>query len=407
MLLDWKIRYLDPDTKTLKDRWVYLLTEDLEPATQAAVELFVEDELPRDSWAILRFRKMFKPIELDDLISIQMRVHNSTGVGPSDYFEDAEGNPLTVQELIRRQTGNDDAIVLPSSGRSHDAELIAAGNPKLDVEKCNLTEEQMRVLAYFTRDLDELLTSEFLRQDSPKITTSGSFPSDGKRDWKLTTAATDEEIRSFVTIFRRLYMGKEVGCYEKAIKVFTESSNGTPHAVWAEKEAKHVSARLQDAVWTRPFFQGKEVTFTRKRLLDVFIYTQYAHQPDTRRQRQFGEVLNEVSGMSNLLTWLFLRELTDMANRYARAGTLIQRWFALYCDTHQATPKYIESLRLTVPGIGDMEKADIRSARLRQERIESLARQLRDAEPGSANDMDHYRELAATMLNQAISSLND
>ncbi len=405
MLLDWKIRYLNATTKELCDRWVYLLTEELEPSMRAAIELFVEDELRRDEWAIVRFRHLFTETELDDLIAIQMKVQNSTGVGPSNYFEDEDGNSLSTQEMIRLKTGRPGAIVLPSSARSHDAEFVAYGSPEPPVHGHVLSESEIRILAYFQRDLVELLDSEFLRQDSPTISATGSFPQGNGHDYSLKTAATDEEIRSFVTIFRRLYMQKEVGCYWNATETFAKATEGTPSSIWVGREKLHVESLFGEKVWAPPFFQGNEEPFTCKRLLDVFIYTQYAHQPDERRQRQFNECLRQVNGMSNLLTWLFLRELTTAAQRFARAGRLICRWFQRYVEANQVKPDFIASLRDSVEGIGHVEKAEIRSARLKRERIERLARELSDAAGNSPADMDHFRDIAASQLAEAMNKL--
>lgn len=118
------------------------------------------------------------------------------------------------------------------------------------------------------------------------------------------------------------------------------------------------------------------LTFKVKRLLDVFLYTQYAHQPDERRQRQFLECLQEVKGRRGFMTWMFLTEIWKCSLDIVRAGRVIAGWFQRYCNQHGITPDVLNSLRNEHAGLGAVEKEEVRKARLFREKAEELATEL-------------------------------
>lgn len=119
--------------------------------------------------------------------------------------------------------------------------------------------------------------------------------------------------------------------------------------------------------------QKGDCTFTRKRLIDVFVYTQYAHQPDERRQRQFGECLKEVNDLKPVLTWLFLTEMWKACLKIKCAGKVIAGWFDRYCEHHGVSHDIHPSVAESNPGIGAKEKEADRKARLIREKAETLA----------------------------------
>src|SRR5207249_3624895 len=174
--------------------------------------------------------------------------------------------------------------------------------PPLPIAKASLSETDLRVLAYFKRDLLEMLRAPFYKEGPGTLDLSGCEGS-----CTLHTAVTDDEIRSFVTIFRRLYMANEPSNFLKAVAVFAKATVGHPLGKWIEAAGKEYVAKLQRPPESFPLPQS--VSFTQKRLIDVFLYTQYAHQPDDGRQRQFQECLQQLGGDRALLTFLFLEKL--------------------------------------------------------------------------------------------------
>ena len=78
---------------------------------------------------------------------------------------------------------------------------------------------------------------------------------------------------------------------------------------WVKAVAGEYESHLQEVPDLCQSRTDMIVTFSVKRLIDVFLYTQYAHQPDERRERQFHECLQQVLGRRNFLTWQFLTEV--------------------------------------------------------------------------------------------------
>ena len=143
-----------------------------------------------------------------------------------------------------------------------------------------MTDEQFRALGYFTRDLREMTASAFFREGHHKIDGSGM---------SMQTTVGDEELRSFVTIFRRLYMENEPGNFIKALVTFGDAFAGYPITKRAMAHECTYRKELDQPPGPVPFPRCKDLPFTQRRLIDVFVYTQYAHQPDERRERQYRE----------------------------------------------------------------------------------------------------------------------
>jgi hypothetical protein len=272
-------------------------------------------------------------------------------------------------------TGSPTARVFPSGAQQHDIELMLAEPKPIPLASVSLSPEDTRLLGYYVRDLQEMMNSAFMKDGPGSLKSSSGFMSPSSNP-TLETAATDDEIRSFVTIFRRLYMEKEPANFQKAVSVFLKALADHPYSKWVEDTAKQYENHLASVPEARPFVPPGICTFTTKRLIDVFLYTQYAHQPDERRQRQFGECLTELHGKRAVLTWMYLTEMWKCALEMGNAGRVIAWWFKHYCDHHSVSPDVLNSLRDDHSGLGAAEKEEDRRKRLFREKVEQLAADL-------------------------------
>ena len=371
MIVFWRIRYLDRDDKQFKDRDLFLDTERLDAATRAEVELVVETKSRRTEREILKYRCLFEEDNSD--VATQKWLVAGKSVNSAfltNYFEDETGKELTTHEMGPVLTGDPNSILIPSGARQHDIDFMMADPKPIPVAEVNLSAEECRLLGYFVRDFIEFQKSAFL-EDGP-----GTISGGGDGDISLTTAVSGEEIRSFVTIFRCLYMANEPANFLKAAKVYCAAHGDHPYAKWVEGVACDYDLELNQVVDILPFTQVAKITFTRKRLIDVFLYTQYAHQPDERRQRQFGECLNEVLGKKVFLTSMFLTELWKSSLLICNAGRVITGWFRRYCEHHQVSTDVLASIASAIPGIGTKEKEAARKERVFKEKAENLAIEL-------------------------------
>jgi hypothetical protein len=362
MILFWRIRYLDSRDKQFKDRDLWLNTDTLDPISKAAVEATYALS-QSDRRAILRHRHLFRE---ERLAGKSLGFHG--GFCVPDYFEDEAGQELTYQRMAVVLTGNPQAAFFPPGTRPHDAAYWLAEKPPIYLDRISLSQEQVNILGYFTRDLRELLAAA-LYKDGPGAL-SGPW-SDGQLH--LETAVSDEEIRSFVTIFRRLYMENEPANFIKAVGVFANALSGHPVATWVQAIATEYDNSLEQPPDSVPMLGPQKLTFSRKRLVDVYLYTQYAHQPDERRSRQFNECLSAVGGNRSSLTWLFLTEIWKCAIEMRNAGVMIAEFYDRYCQFYKIDSGVLVSVRTDHPGLGVLEKKDAQESRVLREKSEELA----------------------------------
>lgn len=236
MLIFWRIRYLDRNDKQFKDRDLFLDTTLLPPATKAAVELAVEANVHRSGRDFLRFRSLFNEQSVADIGQEKIEVAGKCKMfALTDYFEDESGKEITDQEMGPILTGSPTARLIPSGAKQHDIDYMLAEPKPLPVAEVSLSSEDVRVLGYFSRDFQELSTSAFMRDGPGSVTSGGTLPSLPYGDYHLQTSVTDDEIRSFVMIFRRLYMKDEPANFQKAVAVFAKAIGNHPLARWAER----------------------------------------------------------------------------------------------------------------------------------------------------------------------------
>jgi hypothetical protein len=290
-------------------------------------------------------------------------------------------------------TGNPKSVLVPPGIRQHDLDLIFAEQKPIPDMAVSLTPEEVRILGYFVRDLKEMQESAFMK-DAPGTLGGGSVPT-------LRTATTDDEIRSFVTIFRRLYMEKEPANFQKAVAVYAKALGGHPLGKWVAAVASEFQSHLAAQQDLRPIMPSV-ANFTTKRLIDVFLYTQYAHQPDEKRQKQFVDCLAEVHGSRPILTWFFFTEIWKCALEIGNAGKMLSGWFDHWCKVHAVSPDVLNSLRDDHSGLGVVEKDQDRGARLFEEKVQELALELwkEEGEPevGPTKFSDSARQRLSQML---------
>lgn len=372
MIVFWRIRYLDRSDKKFKDRDLLLDTDALHPAAKAAIELLMETGNHKTERSILKHRGLFRQVTSDEFHEAMNHAKCFKGVTLTEYVEDENEIELSSTEIGQILTGNPNAVSVPSGAEKHDIDLMLAEPKPIPIAEVVLSQANLKLLGYFVRDFRELSSSSFLKEGPGTITARGSMSSP-VNDPELTTAVNDDEIRSFVTIFRRLYMENEPANFLKAAAAFALAVGDHPYSRWIDGNAKSFKSNLDKPAEVRPFLSTGQPTFTRKLLIDVFLYTQYAHQPDERRQRQFHECLSQVDGKRSFLAWLFLTEMWKISLEICNAGRLIAAWLDRYCEHHQVCPDVITSLRCDHPGIGANEKDGDRRARLFREKSEELA----------------------------------
>jgi hypothetical protein len=221
---------------------------------------------------------------------------------------------------------------------------------------------------------------------------------DGRQRYVLETAVSDEEIRSFVMIFRRLYMAKEPGNFRNAAAVFIDVLQPHPVATWVGAITAEYDKELQGEPSFIPWNRHGAFSFSGKLLVDVFLNTKYAHQPNDQRTRQYQDCLAYVGGSTDFLTWLFLTQIWKCALYFDGAGATIAAFYDCYCECHKVTGDVLPSVRTDQPGLGTLEKKEAREARIFREKSEELARTIWENEGRPSGGHGQFIDTAAKQL---------
>ena len=372
MLLFWRIRYLDSRDRTFKHRDLWLETGTLDAVTRAAVELCsqLNDSGRQREW--LRYRHLFREERLSgEEINERCRRHGGmASVFMHDYVEDEHERELSRKRMGEILTGDPNGIIFPGGAQQHDIEYMLADKRPVPIDQVTLSADDLPILGYFARDLREMLAATFYKDGPGRLHAVGNAPPE------LQTAVTDEEIRSFVTIFRRLYMKNEPAGFLRAVDVFARAMHGYALGKWIAGVGAEYQRELQEAPHLAPYVGQDKSPFTRKRLIDVFLYTQYAHQPSDDRTRQYQECLVAVGGRRALLTWLFLSAIWECSLHVRNAGVIIADFFDRYCQVHGTACDVLASVAHDHTGIGQLEKKEDRERRLFDEAVTRLAQQM-------------------------------
>jgi hypothetical protein len=394
---------LDRNDRQFKDRDLFLDTATLPIAKRAAVELVAESQRSGNERELLKIRSLFLEESGADWGEDRLKGNGEMkSFFLHSYFEDEKGNEIRMYEMGPILTGDPNMVLFPSGSKRHDIDYTFAEKTPVPVAEITLTTEDTRRLGYFVRDFEELRDSALMKDGPGSIKTGGSLLSLLNDDYHLATAVTDDEIRSFMTIFRRLYMKNEPANFLKSVDLFENALGGHPLGRWVKGFASEYEKHLQEV----PDFLGRRndmnVSFKVKRLIDVFLYTQYAHQPDEQRQRQYLDCLQQVGGRRNFLTWLFLKEVWKCSLEMVNAGQVIDEWFKTYCDHHGIKPDVLNSLRAELTGLGTEEKREARKARLFREKLEELELELWKKAGKPEGGPIQYRMIAQQQLKHAL-----
>ena len=390
MELCWKVRGFSREKKDFFDRYLYLDTSRLPPVEKHRVELCAEQHSHADR-EILTYRELFQERTLTGNSSephVPGRIRKIFGV--TNYFEDEHGKEISVTEAARIQTGDENVVAFPPGYRSHDIRLILTPNssiPDKPLDHIRFGEGEVNTLALFVRDANELIRSPF-------YTTSPILHDDERGLWVETLPV--EVICSFVTIFRRLYMTSEPGSYVKACDVYSQRFLNKRLTEWiaAEKTA------YEDFLNTKASFCGAtqpKYSFDNKRLIDVFIYTRFAHQPDDRRTRQFTECLREV-GHAAELEWKFYMAIIQAADCYKAALSVIGNELGAYIKLGGMPPSVDYTPFTNEGGRGQQLTSTELRQRSLKERAERLGEELWRGDGSPRDELPLYVKRAKEAL---------
>jgi len=342
----------------------------LDPATKAAVECTYETSgpgFPRRE--ILKFRRLFqeKFFSPEEMNALAEQSGNVACIFLPEYFEDEKSQELSRKRFSEILTGDADTMLFPSHYRQHDVELEMSPLGKdVDFNLVSLSQEEIDCLAYFTRDAEELAATELFKNGPGTLLGAGG-------DFRLETATTPDEVRSFLTAFRKMYMTREPGCFAKAGALLAQKVDH-PLARWILGELH----QYEDALGKPPdlcFGKASKLTFSRKKIVDAYIYTKVVHQPDGKRIKQYEKYLAEL-GSEDLLTWYALSAAYRLSFHYVKACNAIKPFLDAYLEAKGASPSFGAPPLHVGQGLGVQEKRRAKVDRIFREKVEELAVEL-------------------------------
>ena len=390
MHLFWNIRYFDRNARDFMDRELWLNTATLDPAVKMAVELTATKQSPFGR-EILKYRNLFQLRDED----FELPNDHLSSVGIDDYFEDEEEAEISLLEAVRIQTGSHVPFLVPSGTKPYEIEYLLNAHIPMPCHEIDMTPDQIHMLAYFSRDLEELISTVFYAEGSGSF----QFP-DKSRDIIHTTSVTGDQIRAHLMIFRRLYMAnKEEADFLKASSVFQSLLCGHPISELVKGRTEEYVNQLK-TIPKVPHRQIIQVQFESKKLIDVFMYSKYLHQPNTKREKEHLECLEQVGGRENYLNWMFLSELHSLSMRMKNAGLIIASWFGHWCKHHNVSPPVVSTT--DHKGIGANETRAVRDARLFHEKVKELELVLWQEANKPEGGPIQFRQQATTQIQDAL-----
>ncbi len=363
MLVIWKVRCFNRDQKEFFDRFLVLDTNTLPVRLRHSVELCVERDRDRE---IVRYRDLFT--ESEDSGSrwnglLPGEVPRITSV--EDYFEDDAGQSITYTQIVRIETGDDTAVTFPPYSRPHSIELALSANSPLPddpLEHIKLSAHETDALALFVRDVEELVQSP-MYCNVPQYCTGPA----GERVESISV----DLIRSFVLVFRRIYMEKEPGNYFKACNAYVRHFLNKRLTNWILAEKKECSKVLRAKASCWPL-TDRDCSFTIEELVDAFLYTRFAHQPNEEQSRKFAAYQREV-GSEPYFEWMFYRALCDLARRYRNAHQVLAQEYKAYVKLGGTPSSLATSPFVNQGGRGSrLTKAELDATKIK-ERASQLA----------------------------------
>ena len=378
MHLAWSILYRDSATGKGKFRTVYLDTNSLSPVDKASVEYIMEISDVVISRKLVKYRHLFKE-EQGSLPNSGLPSDGFRTFELNDYIEDENGNELPPPI----DAYSEDGFLDHNKLREH---IALEFN-----EHIHLSEEDYEAMCVFATDFNKLTQEALFREGPGELTLLGRYS-------QYRSAVTHEEIRSFVMIFRKLYMEKEPGQFVKVARSFLSNASNHPLRTLVSEHLQQYEELLRSE---KPYL-FYPFACTPKHLIDVVINTQYAHQPQGKRLKQLNTLLEQCEDSEATITWCFLQTIRTLSTCIFNAGRSIVNWFDQYCQYHSLPGVIGTSLYDSNLKIGKLETREARRNRSFREKAEKLAYEIWKSKGQPAGGFAQFIDEAQSQLRSSL-----
>lgn len=412
MIFFWKIRYFDRGDKEFKDRCLYLDPETIPIQDLACIEFLSETRKHNWDRKILKFRHLFREVSKNERKKLWHK-HCSSGIETillDDYVEDEDGNVIALQEALRIKYGNPNLVLVPQGMSKHLFKYLNAPDPAFDISQITLSEKEIDAFLAFSRDYNELKDSTF-RKDFSSLSLHVE-----NEIYDIRSSFTDEDIRAFVAIFRRLYKANDndPGHYENVCKVYQEKIQH-PSARYLEVECNKFQSLKESTLEKSPdnsvllspirelisFGQINELSV--EKFLDTIIYTRYLHQPKKSRKELYQTILNSIKKeeKEDILNWIFLSLMNSLSLHIINTGGMLEYAINRYLETKNTEMAHIP--QMTSLGIGKKESYEEKKKRIVDKKITELSEALWKQDGNPACGLSGYKKQAELIIKDLIS----
>jgi hypothetical protein len=228
-----------------------------------------------------------------------------------------------------------------------------------------LTQDEIDALGFFLRDITEIRASRFCQHNAFSL---NSHPE------RLETIPA-EFIKAFFVVFRRMYMAQEKGNFVTACDIVAPKVNTLIGDIIRHHRDEYQTNLNSTPRNVLPFVAGT-VSFTTKELIDAFLYTKIAHQPQPRSIARWKTFVAQVGTEVRLEFLLYMSVMTLLCHIVNAAGW-IEQYRNAYEQLYGFHPTFPDAGFIDNPsGRGVKLTASEALAQRKNQAVQKLARKL-------------------------------
>jgi len=364
MYIIWNIFRVNRKNRIKSRVSLFLNLNDCEPKTRIKLEMAIESS-PKDRSVIIVHKYLFREYSNEDLSNLPKSERVCGICLEPPYYEDETGQEISMNEAItiEHNIAPQHIVILPHQPYMQNYVLSQDTPCPKNYPQCvNFTEDEIKSLSYFCRDFKELKAKLFYR-NPPSF--HSSF--DGCRLESLSV----DQIQAYIMVFRRLYMSKESGNFLNACTIFASKYYNIRINNWIRGGADEYSSFLNE----KPIFPLQNFSFNNKSLIDTFLYTKFAHQPDEKKCERYAKMVVEAKN-ELFLEYQFYETLHNAVIIMANTAQFIIPLFEKWQNDSQQKVELLTRPFLNTDGRGTQLTVEEKHQNQIQEKSEKLGNEL-------------------------------
>ena len=311
--IHWRIRRLDRTTREFSDRDLVLDQATITAEQFADILRILDNANFSRRHEIRKYRQCFKDASATHGAGEGFDAIHSFCL--PDYFEDDAGNPLSIFEMMKVKTGQDDIIVLG------DLDSVLRIGPVPIVDAHNWNVDKANIVAHFVEVALVLSRSNWARS---AVSVSSIKGKDGTSTVIGSRGPDVLTINSVLGFVRQLAASDRL--FERASEAYLAHTSDDGKKLWVQHEKDMFDKVLEDP----NALVGRNLGMPGKKLLRHFFYSfGLLHTPEPDQVKEFRQLV-EQHGQH----WFMMAFNMTMQHLVAHATSVaivlnqdVQRWF--------------------------------------------------------------------------------